>query len=198
MEQYPRRRGSDSPQGTEVRLRADDGASDNERRQKMARPKRARSGSTRKNAACSISINTGATSATRTWKPAFRCSRSSHGRGAPPRFAAGRRDQRSKARACVYADHAGARRGRSEQGAGGGGSVVCRRGGPEPYSTCELSADEIAESGLRIPDLLVLSKLAASKSDARRLIAGGGVFVGERKVDSVSEALDAPLWRATA
>jgi hypothetical protein len=24
------------------------------------------------------------------------------------------------------------------------------------------------------------------------------VFVGERKVDSVSEALDAPLWRATA
>ena len=42
----------------------------------------------------------------------------------------------------------------------------------------------IEESGLRIPDLMVLSKLASSKSDARRLIEGGGVFVGDDKVAS--------------
>ncbi|MEN6339078.1 MAG: tyrosine--tRNA ligase [Clostridiaceae bacterium] len=56
--------------------------------------------------------------------------------------------------------------------------------------TCELSAEEIAQSGLRIPDVLVLSKLASSKSDARRLIEGGGVFIGDRKVESVNESLD--------
>ena len=52
-----------------------------------------------------------------------------------------------------------------------------------------LTADEIAASGLRVTDLLVLSKLAVSKSDARRLIEGGGVFAGEKKVESVSETL---------
>ena len=57
--------------------------------------------------------------------------------------------------------------------------------------TCELSADEIAASGLRVADLMVLSKLAVSKSDARRLIEGGGVFVDESKVESVNAALDA-------
>ena len=56
--------------------------------------------------------------------------------------------------------------------------------------TYEISADEIAQSGLRMTDLLVLSKLAVSKSDARRLIEGGGVFVGERKVASVNESID--------
>ncbi|HQQ41148.1 MAG TPA: tyrosine--tRNA ligase, partial [Clostridia bacterium] len=56
--------------------------------------------------------------------------------------------------------------------------------------TYEISADEIAQSGLRVTDLLVLAKLAVSKSDARRLIEGGGVFVGERKVESVNESVD--------
>ena len=57
--------------------------------------------------------------------------------------------------------------------------------------TCELSPEDIAASGLRIADIMVLSKLAVSKSDARRLIEGGGVFVGEGKVESVTAALDA-------
>jgi tyrosyl-tRNA synthetase len=47
----------------------------------------------------------------------------------------------------------------------------------------------IEDSGLRIPDLMVLAKLAVSKSDARRLIEGGGVFVGEDKVTAVSMSL---------
>jgi len=56
--------------------------------------------------------------------------------------------------------------------------------------TYEISAEEIAQSGLRVTDLLVLAKLAVSKSDARRLIEGGGVFAGERKVESVNESID--------
>jgi len=55
--------------------------------------------------------------------------------------------------------------------------------------TCELTAEQIAESGLRLPDLMVLAKLAASKSDARRLIEGGGVFVGDDKVTSIGLTL---------
>ena len=55
--------------------------------------------------------------------------------------------------------------------------------------SCELTQTMIEESGLRIPDLLVLGKLAVSKSDARRLIEGGGVFVGDDKVTSANSAL---------
>ncbi len=53
----------------------------------------------------------------------------------------------------------------------------------------ELTPAMIEESGLRLPDVMVLAKLAVSKSDARRLIEGGGVFVGEEKVTSTNAAL---------
>ncbi len=55
--------------------------------------------------------------------------------------------------------------------------------------SCALTQAQVDESGLKLTDLLVLSKLAASKSDARRLIEGGGVFVADKKVESVTEAL---------
>jgi len=55
----------------------------------------------------------------------------------------------------------------------------------------ELSAEDIASTGLRIADVMVLSKLAVSKSDARRLIEGGGVFADENKVESVNSTLNA-------
>ena len=57
--------------------------------------------------------------------------------------------------------------------------------------TVELTEEQIAESGLRMTDLLVLAKLASSKSDARRLIEGGGVFAGDEKVADVKAALPA-------
>ncbi len=55
--------------------------------------------------------------------------------------------------------------------------------------SCELTQAMIEESGLRIPDLMVLSKLAVSKSDARRLIEGGGVYIGDDKVVSPGTTL---------
>ena len=57
--------------------------------------------------------------------------------------------------------------------------------------TVELTEEQIAESGLRMTDLLVLAKLASSKSDARRLTEGGGVFAGDEKVVDVKAALPA-------
>lgn len=56
--------------------------------------------------------------------------------------------------------------------------------------TCELTQEQIDASGLRLTDVLVFSGLASSKSDARRLIEGGGVFVADEKAASVAAALE--------
>jgi tyrosyl-tRNA synthetase len=56
--------------------------------------------------------------------------------------------------------------------------------------TVRLEASRL-RAGLKIVDLLAESGLAPSKSAARRLIAQGGVRVGERKIESVEEVLAA-------
>lgn len=48
--------------------------------------------------------------------------------------------------------------------------------------TLSLTDAEISETGLRVVDLLVKSKLASSKSDARRLIESGAVFADDVKI----------------
>jgi len=55
--------------------------------------------------------------------------------------------------------------------------------------TCVLSDEQVAQSGLRIPDLLVLSGLAKSKSDARRLIESGAVRAADAPVADFTLAL---------
>ena len=65
-------------------------------------------------------------------------------------------------------------------------------GGGSDFSsmpTVALTQEQIDGGGLRMPDLLVLAGLAKSKSDARRLITDGAVFVGERRVASHEETL---------
>jgi tyrosyl-tRNA synthetase len=66
---------------------------------------------------------------------------------------------------------------------GGGGNL-------ENMPTVELTQNQIEETGLRITDLLVLGKLCLSKSDARRMIESGAVFVDEEKVTDVYFTLD--------
>ena len=56
--------------------------------------------------------------------------------------------------------------------------------------TVALSDEDIVSTGLRIPDLLVMGNLAKSKSDARRLIQSGAVFIGEQQVGNVNAALE--------
>ncbi len=55
--------------------------------------------------------------------------------------------------------------------------------------TVVLSQADIIETGLRLPDLLVLASLAKSKSDARRLIQSGAVFAAEHKIEDVEATL---------
>ncbi len=56
--------------------------------------------------------------------------------------------------------------------------------------TVMLTDADVASTGLRIPDLLVMGNLAKSKSDARRLIQSGAVFIGEQPVGDVNAALE--------
>jgi len=59
--------------------------------------------------------------------------------------------------------------------------------------TVALTAEDIEKTGLRVLDLLVLSKLCTSKSDARRMIEGGGVSVNDGRIDDLYAAIDADL-----
>lgn len=51
--------------------------------------------------------------------------------------------------------------------------------------TTEIGADTLTNSEIGIMDLMVICKLAASKSEARRLVQQGGVFVNDAKVETI-------------
>lgn len=67
---------------------------------------------------------------------------------------------------------------------GGGGAL-------EHVPTVNMSAADIESTGMRVVDLLVLGKLCPSKSDARRMIQGGGVSVEDEKISDVAAVVDA-------
>ncbi len=58
--------------------------------------------------------------------------------------------------------------------------------------TTNLTDADLADGKIGIMDLLVKCSLAPSKSEARRLIAQGGVFVDEVKVESIDFAVEKP------
>ena len=51
--------------------------------------------------------------------------------------------------------------------------------------TTELSAADLTDGAINIIDLLALCKLAATKSEARRLITQGGISVGDEKITAI-------------
>ncbi len=51
--------------------------------------------------------------------------------------------------------------------------------------TTEIGADTLTNGEIGIMDLMVICKLAASKSEARRLVQQGGVFVNDAKVETI-------------
>ena len=67
---------------------------------------------------------------------------------------------------------------------GGGGAL-------EHVPTVKMGSAEIESSGMRVVDLLVLGKLCPSKSEARRMIQGGGVSVEDEKISDVAATGDA-------
>ena len=64
-------------------------------------------------------------------------------------------------------------------------------GASENMPTTELSADSFVDGKISILDLLTIAKLAPSRSEAKRLVMQGGVFVADEKVASFSQTYDA-------
>ncbi len=53
----------------------------------------------------------------------------------------------------------------------------------ENMPSTTVSADQFVDGKIAVTDLMVLAKLAPSKGEAKRLIIGGGVMLGENKVE---------------
>ncbi|MBR6050987.1 MAG: tyrosine--tRNA ligase [Clostridia bacterium] len=53
--------------------------------------------------------------------------------------------------------------------------------------TTELTADNFTDGKISILDLMTISGLAPSRGEAKRLIQGGGVYIGDEKCDSFSK-----------
>ncbi|SET22655.1 tyrosine--tRNA ligase [[Clostridium] polysaccharolyticum] len=51
--------------------------------------------------------------------------------------------------------------------------------------TTEISAEQLTDGAIGIMDLMMVCKLVPSKSEARRLIQQGGVFVNDNKVEAI-------------
>ena len=64
-------------------------------------------------------------------------------------------------------------------------SLFAGGGNLENMPTAELSEDQVPDDGILINDLLVAAGLAASKSEARRLVQQGGVSVEDEKVADI-------------
>lgn len=55
--------------------------------------------------------------------------------------------------------------------------------------TTELSSEDFTDGKISVVDMLVKSKLAPSKGEAKRLIQQGGVLCGDRKIASFDETV---------
>ena len=60
------------------------------------------------------------------------------------------------------------------------------KGDVDNMPTTELTVDNFTDGKISILDLLTISALAPSRGEAKRLIQGGGVYVGDEKCDSFS------------
>ena len=56
--------------------------------------------------------------------------------------------------------------------------------------TTDLEESSFSDGKITVIDMLIKSKLASSKSEARRLVQQGGVFIGDDKVTELDAALD--------
>ena len=68
-------------------------------------------------------------------------------------------------------------------------------GQDENMPTTTLADGDFTDGAIGIMDLMVKTGLAPSKSEARRLIQGGGVVAGEEKVTNVDQRFSADAIR---
>ncbi len=66
----------------------------------------------------------------------------------------------------------------------------------ENMPTTEITADMLTDGAIAIMDLLLACSLAPSKSEARRLIVGGGVFVDDEKISDVYHSIPSEALKA--
>jgi tyrosyl-tRNA synthetase len=60
--------------------------------------------------------------------------------------------------------------------------------------TTEVTLDAFVDGKVSVVDLMVLSKLAASKGEARRLITQGGITLNDEKVTDIAYAVDKAVF----
>ena len=68
-------------------------------------------------------------------------------------------------------------------------------GASENMPTTEVDASAFVDGKIGILDLLLLGKLAPSRSEAKRLVVQGGVFAADEKVSSFSQTFDEATLR---
>ncbi len=62
--------------------------------------------------------------------------------------------------------------------------------------TTEVSADAFTDGKISVVDLMTLSKLAASKGEARRLITQGGITLNDEKVTDIAATVDKAVFES--
>ena len=67
----------------------------------------------------------------------------------------------------------------------------------ENMPSTALSQEDFTDGHITVLDLLVKTGLAPSKSEARRLIQGGGIALNDEKVEDISAAVDRSLFENT-
>ena len=68
-------------------------------------------------------------------------------------------------------------------------SIFVSGGSSENMPTTELSEDDFVDGKILVADMLVKAGLAPSKGEAKRIISGGGVFVGDTKAEGFGAAV---------
>ncbi len=70
-------------------------------------------------------------------------------------------------------------------------AVFAAGGMAENMPTTTLAADDFTDGTILVSDMLVKAKLAPSKAEAKRLISGGGIFVGDVKAEGFTASVSA-------
>ncbi len=72
-------------------------------------------------------------------------------------------------------------------------TIFAKKELPDEIEEFTLDASELTEGKIWIVKLLVATKLAASNGEARRLIAGGGVYIDQERLGDADLELNAPF-----
>lgn len=70
-------------------------------------------------------------------------------------------------------------------------AVFAAGGMAENMPTTTLLSEDFSDGTILVSDMLVKAKLAPSKAEAKRLISGGGIFVGDVKAESFTASVSA-------